>query len=153
MSEWMPLVAAALSIVGAAMTYAWQRSIDRRDKLREKKQIAYEAFLHGLYNASEEIHRDPSSDVMHDRFQLARLSVFLFAPDDVVEKAGRYVLLIQDKGGIPVERRRAFAEMIKSMRADTFEKTKLSSEQIIRLAPLNHPDEGEVSGPSPLRKM
>jgi len=135
--DWIPLLVAAISIVGAAAIYAYQRSIDRSDKLREKRQAIYEQYLHSLFIAATQA--DPQKNKHNDRYQLAKLSMFVLAPDDVVRAAGKHQQLIQT-GNSPKRNAKseAFAKLILEMRSDAFESSGLSIDDVVSLSPISH---------------
>jgi hypothetical protein len=152
------LVAAIIVFAGGFFTYAYQRRIDRGDKLREKKQAAYEAYLHRLYAAAMERNRDApiaaarvavgktlkpdrlfSNEEKHDLYQEAKLSVFVMASDLVVRAAGSYQKMVEVGSMASGEQKRvAFAELIRAMREDSFNATGLTVEEIANLSPIIH---------------
>ena len=136
--DWIPLLVAALSIVGAAATYAYQRRVDRSSALIEIRRTAYRNYLNAFMAMSGT--PEKIEDIQRNHYQ-SELELLVVGSDAVIKAVGNlsrfYAETNHDRfnrdGG---EVRRLVAEVCRAMRADCFEKTDLSVSEIQALVPI-----------------
>jgi hypothetical protein len=130
----MPLLLAVLTIAGAAITYAYQRMVDRRNQLVELRRTAYQELLISLQSYLES-----RSEADRVSFSIARTRAFLVASDAVAMAAGSFVAAALKRDGAAPDGAAVldrYAAMVIAMRRDCFEKTELSNADIVRISPV-----------------
>jgi len=136
--ELLPLVVAVLSIAGAAGTYAYQKYVDRRTALVEIRRTAYRNYLNAFMALSDS--PDRVEDIRR-RYYQSEVELLVVGSDSVVQNVGAlsrfYARTNEDRFNRDAnEVRRLVAEVCRSMRADCFEKSDLTIEEIQALVPI-----------------
>jgi len=136
--DWVPILVAAMSVVGAAATYAYQRKVDRRSALIELRRTAYRNYLNAFMAMSDSPER--IEDIRRNYYQ-SEIDLLVIGSDEVIQQVGMlsqfYASTNHDRfNRDSAEVRRLVAEICKTMRADCFEKTSLSTDEIKALVPI-----------------
>jgi hypothetical protein len=136
--EWIPVLVAALSIIGAAITYAYQRRVDRRSALVEIRRSAYRNYLNSFMAMSDSPER--IEDVRRAYYQ-SEVELLVVGSDSVVQSVGALSRFYTETNEDRFDRdakevRRLVAEVCRAMRSDCFEKTDLSITEIQALVPI-----------------
>jgi len=136
--DWVPIAVAVLTIGGAAVTYAYQRTVDRRNALVELRRAAYRDYLAAfldMSNSSEWVAE------ITNRHNKAEIDLLVVGSDRVVQQVGDlhryYSETNHDRFNRDAENvRRLVAQVAKAMRSDCFEESNLSIDQISDLVPI-----------------
>jgi hypothetical protein len=137
-NEFIPLLVTVLTILGAAMTYAYQRVVDRKTALVEIRRIAYREYLGSFMAMSD---NTDSVKEISKHFNTIETDLLIIGSDEVIRKAGAlssyYAETNRDRfnGDVP-KTRRLVADVCKAMRTDCFEKSVLTTEEIQLLVPI-----------------
>jgi hypothetical protein len=136
-AEWLPLLATALGIFGAAGTYAYQKRVDRRNQLMDMRRAAYRDFLNVLADLGE------TSNAPHvaTKYRMSRVDLFVIASDEVIKTMFEFI------NSFPADKTDSFhvdeharaikfADMVRAMRADGYESTSLSTDELVKLSPM-----------------
>ncbi|WP_136616461.1 MULTISPECIES: hypothetical protein [Mesorhizobium] len=137
-ADLLPLLATALSIAGAAGTYAYQKYIDRRTALVEIRRSAYCNYLNAFMAMSDSPER--VEEVRRSYYQ-SEVELLVVGSDPVIQRVGAlsrfYAETNHDRHNRDVnEVRRLVAEVCRSMRADCFEKSDLTTDEVQALVPI-----------------
>jgi len=137
-AEWSPFLIAVLSLIGAMATYANQKRIDRRSALVEMRRTAYRNYLSSFIAMSDS--PDRVEDIRRKYYQ-AEVELLVVGSDSVIQAVGRLSNFYASTNGDRFNRdgsevRRLVAEICKAMRADCFEETKLSIDEIRAIVPI-----------------
>jgi hypothetical protein len=137
-AELLPLLVTALSIAGAAATYAYQRYVDRRTALVEIRRIAYRNYLNAFMAMSDSPER---VEDIRRRYYQSEVELLVVGSDLVIQKVAAlsrfYAQTNDDRFNRDAnEVRRLVAEVCRTMRADCFEKSDLTIEEIQALVPI-----------------
>lgn len=138
LTPWMPLVLVCLTALTALTGYAWNKKVDRRHALIETRRIAYRSYLNAFMAMSD----SPESirDIRRNFYQ-SEVELLVVGSDLVIQAIGKlsgfYAATNDDRlNRSASEVRRLVAEVCKAMRADCFEKSNLSIEEIRALVPI-----------------
>jgi hypothetical protein len=136
--QWLPLIVAAFGIVGAVVTDAYQRRVDRRTALIELCRDAYTNYLNAFMAMSD---NPPQFDELRRRYYQAEVKLLIVGSDRVIQDVGalsRYFSTTNpDRSSRDAsEIRRLVAEVCRSMRADCFEKSDLTNKEIQAVVPI-----------------
>lgn len=138
LAEWSPFLIAILSVAGAAGTYAYQKIVDRKSALIEMRRAAYRGYLGAFFEMSDSPER--VEDIRRKYYQ-AEVELLVVGSDAVIQAVGKlsnfYAVTNDDRFNRDgAEVRRLVAEICKAMRADCFEESKLSIEEIRAIVPI-----------------
>ena len=128
-----PVVAALVVVSGGALAYRRQKNIDRYEELVRKRREIYAEYVVTLQ-------RNIMGQVDPVAYQSAMASIYIYGADDVVRKVAEFHNEVGDKAG-SIDGPRAsnlYAKMVAAMRADSFERSKLSVDQLQTLAPFKY---------------
>lgn len=136
--DWMPMLVAILTITGAALTYTYQRSVDRRTALVELRRTAYRNYLHAFMAMSDSPDR---FDDIRRAYYSAEVDLLVVGSDGVVKSVGALSKFYADTNADRFNRdvntvRRLVAEVCQSMREDCFEKSALTIDDVKALVPI-----------------
>ncbi|PYB77856.1 hypothetical protein [Rhizobium wuzhouense] len=137
-AEWSPFLVVILSVAGAAGTYAYQKIVDRNSALIEMRRAAYRNYLGAFIAMSDSPER--VEDVRRKYYQ-AEVELLVVGSDQVIQAVGKlsnfYAATNHDRfNRDAAEVRRLVAEICKAMRADCFEESNLSIEEIRAIVPI-----------------
>ena len=137
-AELLPLLVTALSIGGAAGTYAYQKYVDRRTALVEIRRAAYREFLKAFMAMSDSPER---FEDIRRRYYQSEVELLIVGSDRVIQNVGAlshfYAETNDDRFNRDVpEVKRLVAEVCRSMRSDCFEKADLTTEEVQALVPI-----------------
>jgi hypothetical protein len=137
-TELLPLLVAALGIVGAAITYGYQKRVDRKTALVELRREAYRNYLSAFMAMSDSPER---MEEVRRRYYQAEVELLVVGSDSVVQKVGALSRFYADTNDDRFNRdvnevRRLVAEVCRSMRADCFERSGLTTEEVQALVPI-----------------
>ena len=137
-ASWIPLIVTTISIAGAALTYAYQRQVDRRNALVEIRRDAYRRYLNAFMSMSDSPER--IEDIRRAYYQ-SEVELLIVGSDLVIQRVGAlsrfYAETNEDRFNRDVqETRRLVADVCSAMRADCFEKTNLSIDEIKAIVPI-----------------
>ena len=136
--EWMPLLIAALTIFGVAGTYAYQKRVDRRSALVEIRRDTYRSYLNAFMAMSDSPER---IEEIRRRYYQSEVELLVVGSDNVVQKVGALSRFYAETNNDRFNRdaaevRRLVAEICRAMRADCFEKSDLTTEEVQALVPI-----------------
>jgi hydroxylamine reductase (hybrid-cluster protein) len=136
--ELLPLLVTALSIAGAAGTYAYQKYVDRRTALVEIRRSAYREFLKAFMAMSDSPER---VEEIRRRYYQSEVELLIVGSDQVIQKVGALSRFYAETNDDRINRdvrevRRLVAEICRSMRSDCFEKTNLTTDEVQALVPI-----------------
>ena len=137
-TDWIPIIVAALSILGAAVTYAYQRRVDRQTALVEIRRASYRNYLSAFMAMSDSPER--FEDIRRSYYQ-SEVELLVVGSDSVVQAVGALSRFYTDTNNDRFHRdisevRRLVAEVCRAMRADCFEKSDLTIGEIQSLVPI-----------------
>ncbi|QQM30355.1 hypothetical protein JET14_19160 [Martelella lutilitoris] len=130
--EWLPIAVALVTIVGAAVTYVIQRRVDRRHALIELRRVAYREFLFGIVAVGET--QNAIEAVTSHKKNWAEL--FLVASDEVISATTDFLAAHESRPYDANLCEKRFAVLVKAMRSDGYESTKLSEDDLVRCLPV-----------------
>ena len=138
LSLWMPLLLAIITAFAGLGGYAWNKRIDRRHALIELRRNAYRSYLNAFIAMSDS---PQSIDEIRRRYYQSEVELLVVGSDAVVQAVGKlsgfYAATNDDRFNRDAsEVRRLVAEICRAMRADCYEKTELSIEEIQALVPI-----------------
>jgi hypothetical protein len=136
--EFIPLFVTVLTIIGAAVTYAYQRIVDRKTALMELRRTAYREYLTSFMAMSNNVDSDKA---VSNRFIVVETDFLVVGSDEVIKKAGALSTYYYETNNDRFNRdvpttRRLVADVCKAMRADCFEKSLLTTAEIQLLVPI-----------------
>jgi len=136
-SSYATIIVAFLTIAGGMATYAYQRRNDRRNQLIEIRRAAYRTYIAKLLDQIQIPNPETQQELLKCEFDL-----FAVASDSTIRKIGEFSSYMistsfdnRDKRNVDTHKRQ-LAEVILAMRRDCFEKSKLSSDEIMKLMPM-----------------
>lgn len=135
---WVPLLATMVTAIVGVIAYAWNKRVDRRNALIELRRTAYRNYLNSFMALS--FNPDQINDVRRKLYQ-SEVELLIVGSDAVVQAVGKlssfYAVTNHDRSNRDgSEVRRLVANVCMTMRADCFEKTDLSLEEIKALVPI-----------------
>ncbi|MGG7518979.1 hypothetical protein ACQ3G6_13930 [Allorhizobium undicola] len=138
LTPWMPLVVACLTALAAFTGYAWNKKIDRKHALIETRRTAYRNYLSAFMAMSDSPER--VEEILRSFYQ-SEVELLVVGSDAVIQKIGKlssfYAATNSDRWNRDAsEVRRLVAEICKAMRADCFEASRLSIDEIQALVPI-----------------
>lgn len=138
LSDYMPMIVSLLGIGGAVASYSYQRVVDRRAALIELRRSAYRNYLNAFMAMSDSPER--VDDIRRNLYQ-SEVELLVVGSDKVVQKVGALSRFYADTNDDRFNRdggkvRLLVADVCREMRADCFEKTELTIEEIQRLVPI-----------------
>ena len=136
--NYLPLMVAVVSIFGAALIYGYQKSVDRKTSLMEMRRHVYREFLKafsGMTNAPENIEQ------ITREFYQSEFDLIAVGSDDVIRRVGEltnfYSETNHDRHNRDAQEvKKRVAAVCQAMRADCFEKSSLTDEEITALIPI-----------------
>jgi len=124
-------MAALVAVLGGAAVYGYQRSIDRKITLAERRREVYVDFLSGLVDAAN------GDSTRHLR---ARIEALVVGSDNVVRQLADYNRIAEELCGTvdttSTEFKDVLAKVTIAMREDVFEKTSISEQDYSDLLPV-----------------
>jgi hypothetical protein len=138
-TELIPLIVTVLTIFGAALTYAYQRIVDRKTALVELRRNAYREFVSSFLAGFIDTDSAKEKSML---FHSLQTDLLIVGSDEVIRKVGALCKYFQETNHDRFSRdaamgRRFLADVCLAMRADCFEKSALSIEEIEPLVPLS----------------
>lgn len=133
-NELIPLIVTALTIFGAAGTYAYQRVIDRRTALVELRRVAYREFVSTFLAGFLD---DNSAKEKAKFLYSLQTDLLIVGSDDVIRKVGALGNYMKEGNRDASKVRGPLADVCVAMRADCFEESALSSKEIEPLVPIS----------------
>jgi hypothetical protein len=139
----IPVGVATLTILGGFITYAFQRTKDRREDLIKTRRSEYRKWVQSIY----ELPHDPDGSNLN-RFNQATNDLLLFASDEVMRAVGEFKNYMANTGPGRSERDmreagRLLAKVMQEMRKDAFEGTKLNGDEIRKILPIEGTSDDE----------
>jgi hypothetical protein len=136
--EYIPLIVTALGVLGAAITYTYQRRVDRKTALIELRRKAYRDYLRAFLSMTDSNERDEK--IRHDLLE-AEFELLVIASDRVIKEIGAlsqyYSETNDDRFNRNAPKVRALvAEVCRAMRQDCFERTDLTIDEIQAVVPI-----------------
>ena len=128
---------ALLTIIGGMLTYSYQRRTERKHQLVEIWRTAYRAYLGALVDQIDA----PSAETLN-RLHKCELELFAVASDLTIRKVAEFSSYMRATSyenkhkRDPILHKQQLAEVILAMRRDCFEKSRLSSQEVLRLLPM-----------------
>lgn len=137
-SEWLPVLVTMLGVAGAAGTYAYQKIIDRRSALIDLRREAYRGYLNSFMAMSDSPER---IEDIRRRYYQSEVELLVVGSDRVVQQVGvlsrYYSETNQDRFNRDAQEvRRLVARVCQAMRADCFEKSNLTIDDVQALVPI-----------------
>jgi len=135
-ANWLALIVPAIGLLGAAILYSFQKSVDRSDAILFEKKKAYKAFLSALFEHVEL--RTEESRKLYDK---SKIDMLLVAPDEVVKE----LVSVQEMATMdmnatgPLDVHAAVVTLITAMRRDCFNGSKLNSDEFEYVVPIGKP--------------
>jgi hypothetical protein len=86
--EWIPLIVATVSIVGAAITYAYQKRVDRKSALVELRRSAYREYIKSFMAMTNNTNGDKA---ISNQFNLVELHMLVVGSDEVIRRGARFL--------------------------------------------------------------
>ena len=145
LSTLMPAIVVVLTVLGAIITYVWQKQTDKKHELVVQRRSAYTKLLVSL-------NRHLTHQCLPNLAKLneARAETILVASDEVAKSVGNFFkatekIRNEEQGNInsPEYVLGRYAEMVLSMRQDCFEKSKLDIRQAVECAPITYSEKQE----------
>lgn len=135
---WTPLIVAGMTACAALGGYAWNKKIDRKHALIEARRAAYRNYLSAFMAMSDSPER--IEDIRRSYYQ-SEVELLVVGSDAVIQKVGKlssfYAATNADRLNRDAsEVRRLVADICKAMRADCFEASRLSTDEIQALVPI-----------------
>lgn len=132
----IPLIVAAVTVIGGLLTYLFQKRKDRREDLIKTRRSEYRKWVQSLYDTLI----DPTLND-GDKFNQVTTDLFLYASDEVIQAVGKfkYYMATTSPGKLNRDMREVgdlLARVIREMRSDCFENTKLTEAEIRNLLPI-----------------
>ena len=134
----LPLLIATLTIMGGAGVYAYQKRVDRRTNLIEIRRAAYRNYLNAFMAMSDSPER---VEEIRRRYYQSEVELLVDGSDEVIKRVGALSRFYSETNDHRFNRdvrevKRLLAEICKAMRADCFEKSKLSVDEVQALVPI-----------------
>ncbi|WFU09198.1 hypothetical protein QA646_18325 [Rhizobium sp. CB3090] len=136
--EYIPLIVTVLGLVGAAITYTYQRNVDRKTTLMELRRKAYRDYLRAFLLMTGTPERD---EEIQNSLLAAEFELLVVGSDQVVKCVGAlsqyYAETNHDRFNRSGSKVRSLvAEVCRAMRQDCFEGTDLSIDEIQAIVPI-----------------
>ena len=134
----LPLWIAVLTIIGAAVSYAYQRRVDRVSALVEMRRQAYRNYLGAFMSMSDSPER--VEEIRRTYYQ-SEVDLLVVGSDEVAKRVGALSRFYSETNDDRFNRdanevRRLVAEICRAMRQDCFEQTELTIDEIQALVPI-----------------
>jgi hypothetical protein len=129
----LPVIAIIATAIVGSIAYRLQKSADRKSALIELRRQGYTSFLDSLFVYMHD--KSAESSKTHFR-KLMELSAI--ASDEVVRKAGDMKIYLSKSPEHQIDNTKAadlISDLILSIRKDCFERSKLTLEEIRKIAP------------------
>ena len=135
-----PVATATIEVVGGAVAYGHQRTVDRKISILKKHQEIYCEVLKSIM----EIAFDQSSTNAQKKYKLIRSELALYGSDSVVEQMREFSDIIErdnvpniqtegkDRGSVILKGR---GELVAAMRSDVIPGGSLEGEELSKLSP------------------
>jgi hypothetical protein len=135
---YLPILIAAVSIGGAAVTYAYQKRVDRQTTLLEMRRSTYRIYLQAFYAMTD--NRNGVKEIIDEHLRL-KSDLMLVGSDRVIQSVGALSRYYSDTNSNGPDRdlttvKNLVANLIIAMRADCFESSGLKFEEIQTLVPI-----------------
>lgn len=135
---WIPLVVAIVTALAGVCAYGWNKRLDRKHALLELRRLAYRNYLSSFMAMSDS---PEMIDEVRRRLYQSEVELLIVGSDAVVQAVGKlsnfYATTNDDRfNRDAAEVRRLIANICMTMRADCFEKTDLSIDEIRALVPI-----------------
>ena len=122
-AEYIQFLLAVVGIVGAVGTYTYQKRVDRKNSLIDIKRTKYQEFLGSF--AELVASRNGHAEVLN--YRKKRIEMSLVASDSVSLAVQEFVSSVRENAAVETRKSKC-ASMLKAMRADGYEPTRLSTE-------------------------
>lgn len=134
LTAYVPIIVALLAMLGGMATYTYQKWADRKIQLIEIRRAAYRAYLADLMNI---LNYGPSEEARNNLLK-REIDLFVVASDRTVESISKFTAYMRTTA--PGQReiavaKKYLADVTLSMRADCFERSSLSTDQILPMLP------------------
>ena len=144
MSQSIPIIVAFLTIGFGFLTYLFQKFRDRKEDLIKIRRLEYRKWIQAFYDVTS-----GKTDALLE-FNKCTNDLFLYGSDEVVEAVGSFKNYMRNTSDGSVYRdidevRNLLAKVIREMRNDCFESTKLMQEDIRNILPIEMYPEAEDS--------
>ena len=139
MTEYKEIIVALIAVLGAVITYLFQKNKELNLKIAEQKREAYSSFLKNFTEAAVAImHGEEVSGKNADRDRmLARDQLLLYGSDDVIKAYDAWVRYA-DMEEHDLNREGELVSVIfLAIRKDLLGKTKVTKEHLNNLNPFN----------------
>lgn len=130
--DWIPIFVAALSIAGAAATYAYQRKVDRKASLIENRRTLYRDFIISIVDVAESVNGVAEIKV----FRKKLVEVHLFGSDEVIRATDNFTCLYRTENPSSADKIEKFALLEAAMRRDCYESTDIGPEELQAMLPV-----------------
>ncbi len=130
--DWVPLLVTALSVVGAAATYAYQRRVDRQVSLIEDRRSLYRDFIISIVDVAES--NNGATEI--GKYKRKLVEVHLFGSDEVIRATADFTCLNQIKTSSPSDKAAKFAFLEAAMRRDCYESTDIDAQELQTMLPV-----------------
>jgi hypothetical protein len=129
----MPAIVTVLTIGGAAGTYAYQRRVDRKVTLTEKRREVFADYILAV-QSNLAGRRD------NEAYQSAYAKIYIYGTDQVVRATSAFHNSVADRTG-QIDGHNAadaYAKMLAAMRAECFSSSNLSAGEMKNLLPFSY---------------
>ena len=137
-AEPLAIILSLIAILGTIGTYSFQKYQDRRNALIEMRRTAYREYLDELMQFLFTPEKGEETD---KRYALTECRLLIVASDEVIKCVSTFRRVMSEAD--PKNReakllsvKSKVADICIAMRADCFEKTNLTSEQVQALVPI-----------------
>lgn len=135
LGAYLPIIVVATTAFLGVATYAYQKRVDRGNALIDLRRAAYQEVLVAL---QKHLH-EPSQQSLTD-LSAARAQAFIVASDEVAKAMGKFFAASineqQRQSPSGNEVLSAYADMIIAMRRDCFERTALTTREVVAISPV-----------------
>lgn len=135
-ANWLAIGLSLVGLLGGALVYVFQKSIDRKENLRSEKKIAYRAYLDALFE-----HAEQRTEETRKAYDYSKIGLLLVAPDLVLKE----LVVVQEMATMdlnatgPSDVHATVSGLILAMRKDCFDGSSLDVTELEYVVPIGKP--------------
>lgn len=130
------IVAAMIVVIGGAFAYQRQKKIDRLEALIEQRKKVYKRFIDSVFE-----HAEMRNTETRYAYDFSKSEMMLIASDRVLEEmvSLQEMITMDDNATGPIDVGYASLSVIREMRKDCYESTKITDDKLAYISGIGRP--------------